>query len=151
MGNKTFSLKQFVIVTLITSIWIHVGEVARAFFVAFPRMAAFFEGKLQIVGADQMQISHAIIWGLWDTILTAVLVFILWLCLEVFGDKTKSILISGTTTALATIGIFWIAAVNSGLGEWSTAFVLFPLAWIELLIGAWIASKLFSKVAIPNA
>lgn len=145
MENKKFNLKQFVIITLITSIWIHIAETARAYFVAFPRMLSFFEGKMQIIGLDQLQVSHALIWGLWDTILSAVLVFIYWLCLVAFRNKTKSIIISGTTTALATIGIFWIATVNSGLGEWSSAFVIFPLAWIELVIGTWIASKLYSR------
>lgn len=145
MENKNFNLKQFVIITLIISIWIHIGETVRAMFVAFPLMESFFEGKLQLVGAEQMQISHALLWGLWDTIIAAVLVFIFWLCSVAFGNNKKSIVISGTTTAFATIGIFCIASVNSGLGEWSSAFVIFPLAWIELIIGAWIASKLYSR------
>lgn len=145
MENNKFNVKQFVIITLITSVWIHIGETARAMFVAFPLMESFFEGKLQLVGAAQMQVSHALVWGLWDTILTAILVFIYWLCSVAFGSQSKSVLISGTVTAFATIGIFWIASVNSGLGEWSSAFKIFPLAWIELIIGAWIAAKLYSK------
>ncbi|SDW07760.1 hypothetical protein SAMN05444411_10128 [Lutibacter oricola] len=145
MEVQKFNLKQFVIITLITSIWIHIAEVARAYFVAFPRMSAFFEGKLQIIGLDQAEMSHALIWGGWDFLLTGVLVFIFWLCSIAFGNNFKAVFISGTTTAFATIGIFWIATVNSGLGEWSTAFILFPIAWLELVIGAWIASKLYSK------
>lgn len=145
MENNKFNIKQFVIITLITSIWIHVGETARAMFVAFPLMESFFEGKVQLIGMEQMQLSHALVWGLWDTILAAVLVFILWLCSVVFGNNGKSVLISGTVTAFATIGLFWIANVNSGLGEWGAAFKIFPLAWLELVIGAWIALKLYSR------
>ena len=141
--NNTFNLKQFLIITLITSIWIHIAETARALLVAFPRMLEFFGDRIAI-GA--MEISNMLIWGLWDTILTAVLVFILWLCLQVFGNNLKSIIISGTVTCLATLGIFWIATVNTGLGEWTTAFIIFPIAWVELVIGAWIASKLYSKI-----
>ena len=133
MENKKFNLKQFVIITLITSIWIHIGEIARAVLVAFPRMEAFFGDRIEI-GA--MEISNALIWGVWDTLLTIVLVFIFWLCAVAFGNNLKAIIISGTTTALATIGVFWIANVNTGLGEWSTAAVIFPLAWIEMIIGA---------------
>ena len=143
--ENNFKFKQFIIITLITSIWIHIGEIARAFLVAFPRIAAFFEGKVQIVGLEQAQASHALIWGAWDMLLTAVLVFMFWLCAKAFGNNTKAILISGTVTCFATIGIFWIATVNTGLGEWSTAFILFPLAWAELVIGAWIASKLYAS------
>ncbi|MBE0392850.1 hypothetical protein [Flavobacterium sp. PL002] len=142
MENKVFNLKQFVIITLITSIWIHIAEVARAMFVAFPLMEKFFAGRIPI-GA--MEVSNALIWGIWDTLLSAVLVFIFWLCSVAFGNNLKSIIISGTTTAFATIGIFWIASVNTGLGVWSTAAILFPIAWAEMIIGAFIASKLYSK------
>ena len=142
MENKKFNLKQFVIITLITSIWINIGEIARAILVAFPRMEAFFGDRIAI---GPMEISNALIWGAWDTLLTAILVFIFWLCAVAFGNNTKAIIVSGTTTAFATIGIFWIANVNTGLGEWSAAAVIFPLAWIEMIIGAWIASKLYSR------
>ncbi|WP_310993961.1 hypothetical protein [Aequorivita marina] len=135
-------MKQFVIITLITSIWIHIAEIARAIFVAFPLMEEFFAGRIPI-GA--MELSNALIWGLWDTLLSAVLVFIFWLCSVAFGNNLKSIIISGTTTALATIGVFWIANVNTGLGAWSTAAIIFPIAWAEMIIGAWIASKLYAK------
>ena len=142
METTKFNLKQFVIITLITSIWINIGEVARAMLVAFPLMEDFFAGRIPI---GPMGVSNALIWGAWDTLLTTVLVFIFWLCSVAFGNNFKSIFIAGTTTALATIGIFWIASVNTGLGEWSTAAILFPLAWIEMILGAWIASKLHSR------
>jgi hypothetical protein len=145
MKNISFNLKQFIIIVLLTSIWINIAEVARAYFVAFPLMLDFFEGKLQIIGLEQVQLSHALIWGLWDTLLTAILVFIYWLTSNTFGNNFKSVFIAGTTTVFATIGIFWIANVNSGLGEWSAAFTIFPFAWIEMIIGAWIAMKLYTR------
>lgn len=142
MENKNFNLKQFVIITLITSIWINIGEILRAVLVAFPKMMAFFGDKIVI---GQMELSNMLIWGLWDTILTLILVFITWLVINTFGNKIKSAIISGTVTSLATIGIFWIANVNTGLGDWSTAAVIFPLAWLEMIIGALIASKLYAR------
>lgn len=142
MDNKKFNLKQFVIITLITSIWIHIAEIARAILVAFPRMEAFFGDRIAI---GPMEISNALIWGGWDMLLTAVLVFVFWLCAQAFGNNTKSIIISGTVTCLATLGVFWIATVNTGLGEWSTAFLLVSIAWVEMIIGAWIASKLYLR------
>lgn len=78
-------------------------------------------------------------------LLTAILAFIFWLCAQVFGNNLKAIVISGTTTSFATIGIFWGATVNTGLGDWTTAFMLLPLVWAELVIGALIASKLFLR------
>ena len=90
MVTKDFNLKQFVIITLLTSIWIHIGEIFRAMVIVFPMMKDFFADRIPI-GA--MEVSNALIWGLWDTILTAVLVFIFWLTANTFGNNIKSILI----------------------------------------------------------
>ena len=141
MENKKFILKQFVVITLLTSIWINIAEIFRAVVIAFPRIKAFFGDRIVI---GEMELSNALIWGLWDTLLTIALVFIYWLTANTFGRNFKSILISATMTSVATLGIFWIATVNTGLGEWSTAFIVFPVAWIEMIIGAWIASKLYT-------
>ena len=142
MKTNTFKLKQFIIITLITSIWINIAEIFRAVVIAFPRIKAFFGSKI-VVG--EMSLGNALIWGLWDTILSIVLVFIFWLTAKTFGNNFKSIFISATITCAATLGIFWIATVNTGLGEWSTAFIVLPVAWIEMIIGAWIASKLYAR------
>jgi len=141
MENNTFKLKQFIFITLITSVWIHIAEIFRAVVIVFPRMKAFFENKVAI---GDMELSNALIWGFWDTLLAACLVFIFWLTAKAFKNNFKSILISATVTCTATLGIFWVATVNTGLGEWSTAFIVFPIAWIEMIIGAWIASKLYA-------
>lgn len=142
MENKQFNFKQFVIITLITSIWINIAEVVRAVFVAFPLMEDFFAGRIPI---GPMGLDNALIWFGWDILLTIVLVFIFWLCSVVFGNNFKSIFIAGTITAFATLGVFWIGSVNTGLGEWSTAAILISIAWLEMLIGAWIASRLYLR------
>lgn len=93
--EEQFKIKQFVIITFITSIWIHIGEVGRAILVAFPRMKAFFGDKI-IIG--EMELSNALIWIGWDMLLTTVLVFIFWLCAQAFGNNLKAIIVSATTT-----------------------------------------------------
>ena len=140
--NKKFILKDFIVVTLLTSIWILIGEVLRAMLVAFPLMKDFFGDRIAI---GPMAVSNALVWGLWSIIITAVLVFVFWLCINAFGSNFKSVLISSTVTCLATIGVFWIANVNTGLGEWSTAFILFPIAWVEMVVGAHIAQQLYKR------
>ena len=50
-----------------------------------------------------------------------------------------------TVTTLATIGVFWVASVNSGLGTWDMAFILIPISWVEMLIAAKIAERLFAR------
>ena len=135
-----FNLKQFIIITLITSVWVNISEVLRAILLVFPRMVSFFEGKMVI---GQMALKNIVIWTLWDTLLTIILIFIFWLCAKAFGNNTKAVFISATVTTWATIGVFWIATVNTGLGEWSTGVMAIFFAWIGLLIGAFIASKLY--------
>ena len=139
---NTFKLKQFIIVMLLTSIWIHVAEVVRAILIAFPMMEAFYAGKLAV---GPMAVSNALIWGIWDTILASTLVFIYWLCAQSFGHNVKSVIISATVTCMATLGVFWIGSVNSGLGTWEMAYTLVPIAWFEMIIGAFIASKLLVR------
>ena len=140
--NNPFKFKQFIVVMLLTSIWIHVAEVARAILVAFPMMEAFYAGKLAV---GPMAVSNALIWGIWDTILASTIVFIYWLCAQSFGNNVKSIIISATVTCMATLGVFWIGSVNSGLGTWEMAYTLVPIAWLEMLIGAFLASKLYAR------
>jgi len=140
--NSHFNVKQFIVVMLLTSIWIHIAEIARAMLVAFPMMEAFYAGKIAI---GPMGVSNAIIWGIWDTVLAATLVFIYWLCMPAFGKGRQSIVIAATVTCMATLGVFWIGSVNSGLGTWEMAFTLVPIAWVEMLVGAFIAAKLYDK------
>lgn len=92
-----------------------------------------------------MAVSNALIWGIWDAILASTLVFIYWLCAQIFGQNVKSIVISATVTCMATLGVFWIGSVNSGLGTWEMAVTLVPIAWFEMLIGAFLASRLYAR------
>lgn len=59
--NKQFQLKQFVIITLITSIWIHISETVRALLVTFPRMTVFFGNRIDLIGPKEMGLSNALI------------------------------------------------------------------------------------------
>ncbi|WP_350431215.1 hypothetical protein ABIS04_12050 [Shewanella sp. H8] len=142
--NSTFNIKQFIVVMLLTSIWINIAEVARAILVAFPMMEAFYAGKLAV---GPMALSNALIWGVWDTMLASTLVFVYWLCAQSFGHNAKSIVISATVTCIATLGVFWVGSVNSGLGTWQMAYTLVPIAWVEMIIGAFLASKLYARYA----
>ena len=72
MINTDFNLKQFVVITLIVSIWVNISEVFRYFVFVMPSMRTYFAGR---VGIAEMDLSIFAIWGLWDTVLTAVLVY----------------------------------------------------------------------------
>ena len=141
MINHNFVFKQFVIITLIVSIWINISEVFRYFVLVMPRVKSYFQNRSGIADMDLRIFS---IWGFWDTLLTAVLVLIFWLYAKSFGNNWKSILISGLVVWSAVFVIFWVAMANMGLSSWEILFITLPLSLLEMIIGAWIASKLYA-------
>lgn len=141
MINQNFVFKQFVIITLIVSIWINISEVFRYFVFVIPRVKSFFGNQS---GIAEMDLGIFSIWGFWDTLLTAVLVFIFWLYAKSFGNNNKSILVSGILVWLSVFVIFWVATANMGLSSWKILLITLPLSLLEMIIGAWIASKLYA-------
>lgn len=91
--NKIFNWKHFVLVTLIISIWVNASEIFRYFIFVIPRVKTY-RNKLESV-ADMSWLIFGI-WGVWDTILTAMIVLFFWLYTRVFGNNRKSVFISGT-------------------------------------------------------
>ncbi len=142
MIAKKFSFKHFTIITLLTSIWIHISEVFRYFVFVMPRVKSFFDNQQ---GIAEMDFGIFAIWGFWDTILTSVLVFVIWFYSGVFGNSNRSTLISGTIVWVAVFVIFWVATANMGLSDWEILWITLPLSWLEMIVGAWIASKLYKK------
>lgn len=140
--NASLPLRQFVIITLITSIWIHISEVFRYFVFVMPKTRDFFNNKS---GIAEMDWGIFAIWGLWDTLLTSILVYIFWLYAQKYGNNTRSIFTTGVIVWASIFVIFWVATANMGLSDWKILAITLPLSLIEMIIGAFIISKLFHK------
>ena len=143
MRATKFNIKNFIVITLYTSIWINISEVFRYFIFVRPRVKLFFRDTLSVANMDWGIFA---IWGLWDTLLTGVLVFFFWLYSRIFGNSNQSVLIIGTLVWAAIFFIFWVATANMGLSDWNILWITLPLSWVEMYIGAWIASKLYKKI-----
>jgi len=141
MINQNFNWKQFIIITLIVSIWINISEVFRYFVFVMPRMKSHF---YNVSGIAEMDVQIFSIWGIWDTLLSAVLVFIFWLFAKSFGNNLNSIIRSGVLVWTSIFVIFWVATANMGLSKWSILLITLPLSLFEMIVGAWIASKLYT-------
>jgi len=139
---KKLNLKHFIIITLLTSIWIHISETFRYFVFVMPEVKSFFDNNPNIADMD---LTIFAIWGFWDTLLTSILVFIFWLYSRVFGNSNHSVLISGTIVWGAVFVIFWIATANMGLAEWNSLWITLSLSWLEMIVGAWIASMFYKR------
>lgn len=142
MINQKFNVKQFAIITLMVSIWINISEVFRYFLLVMPRVKAFFPNTSGVAEMDLVIFS---IWGIWDTLLTAVLVFVFWIYAKSFGNNRISIFGSGIFVWLAVFVIFWVATANMGLSSWSILLITLPLSLFEMIVGAWLSSKLYSS------
>ncbi len=142
MMAKKFKGRHFIVITLLTSIWINISEVFRYFVFVRPRMRSFFDNNPHVADMDWGIFT---IWGLWDTLLSGVLVFIVWLYSSVFGHSNRTALITGTIVWLAVFLIFWVATANMGLCDWNMLWITLPLSWLEMVIGAWLATTLYKK------
>ena len=141
MINQEFKFKQFVIITLIVSVWINISEVFRYFVFVRPKVRAYFDDQS---GIAEMNWGIFSIWGVWDTLLTAALIFVFWLYAKSFGNNGKSILVSGSFVWASIFVIFWVATANMGLSNWDMLLITLPLSLIEMIVGAWLASKLYA-------
>jgi len=141
MLTNSFNLRSYLLVTFLTSIWINASEVFRYFVLVMPRMKDYWQESEHAI-AD-MNTGIFVIWGLWDTLLTATLVFLVWLYIQVFGHSNRSVTRSSTIVWAAVFVIFWVATANMGLSNWDVLLIMLPLSWLEMLIGGWIAARLF--------
>ena len=139
---KSIFPDKFLKLVLLTSIWVNISEVFRYFVIVMPAMRKDLSVVPNVAPMDWWVFS---IWGIWDTILTAGIVFITWLCFKVYGKSTKTIIIAGTTSWAIFFLLFWIGMVNMNLSKVDLLAYTLPLSWIETTVAAWITIKLLEK------
>jgi hypothetical protein len=137
-----FIFKDFIIITLLVSIWVNTSEVFRYFIIVRPDM---HENLATIPQVADMNITIFLIWGVWDTLLTGLIVFLFWLCSQVFGNNLKSIVISSAVSWCFFFLLFWVGLANMNLSSWSFIIIVLPLALLETSVASFIASKLYSR------
>ena len=137
-----FEWKQFLVITLITSLWVNASEIFRYFVLVIPRVKEYWDDR---VGIAEMDAGIFAIWGLWDSLLTAMMVLLCWLYLCRFGYSIRSSIVSGTLSWLFIFVLFWVAAANMGYTDWSILWITIPLSWLEMIIGSIIASRLYAS------
>ncbi|REL27069.1 hypothetical protein DXX93_11170 [Thalassotalea euphylliae] len=140
--NQKFVTKDFIVITIIVSLWVNASEVFRYFIFVRPEMHEYLS---VVPNVADMNWGIFAIWGLWDTLLTALYVFLFWLCSQAFGNNTKSVIISGIMSWCFFFVLFWVGMANMNLSSWSYLVIVLPLALIETLVASYIASKLYLR------
>ncbi len=144
---KELSLRHFVKTVMITSIWIHISEVLRYFLFVIPKTKAYFPERMDVA---EMNIWIFAIWGLWDMLLTIMVVISCWACLQLFGHNRKSIGIASLFSWTFFFVLFWVGAANMGFTSWNTLCVTLPLSAIEMWIACYITLKLFRRETLKE-
>jgi hypothetical protein len=138
----SFDRRAFIIHMLLVSIWINLSEVFRYFVIVRPDARSFLAA---LPDALPMNLPVFVIWGIWDTILTAFVVFLFWLVAQVFGNNYRSVLLAGTIGWAGCFLLVWVGFCNMGLASPLLAFKALPLAWFELVVACAIASWLYQR------
>jgi hypothetical protein len=129
--------RTFWISFLIATAWINLSEVFRYLAIVMPAMRQDLSG---VPNVAPMNLAVFSIWGLWDTILTCMLILIVWLCKDRFSNKNKMILVAGTIMWTSFFLLFWLGMVNMNLAKPALAMKALPLAWLEMVFGAWLVN-----------
>ena len=137
-----FSSKKFILITLIVSIWINLSEVFRYFVIVMPKTREYLA---MVPGVAPMDWAVFALWGIWDTILSALVVFVYWLVAQRFGNNLRSVVLAGTTSWMFFFLLFWIGMVNMALSSVSLAAIALPLAWLEMMVASYLASRLYAR------
>ncbi|PCH59695.1 MAG: hypothetical protein COC05_06325 [Gammaproteobacteria bacterium] len=136
-------MKDFIIVVLITSIWVNLSEVLRYFLVVRPKTITYLS---MVPDISSINYKIAVIWGFLDMLLTCLYVFLFWLCAQTLGNNTKSVIISAVVAWCFFFVLFWVGMANMNLPGWAFLIVVLPLTLIETLVASFVASKIYSTL-----
>tara|TARA_R110000787_G_scaffold15088_28_gene46539 strand:+ start:949 stop:1383 length:435 start_codon:yes stop_codon:yes gene_type:complete len=142
--SPSFNIKQFAIVVLLVSIWVNASEVFRYFLIVMPETRQFLS---MVPDIAPMNWSVFLIWGVWDTVLTASIVFMFWLVAQVFGNNGRSVVVAGLASWIFFFVLFWVGLYNMSLSSLSLAAVALPLALLETIVASFIASRLYARAS----
>lgn len=129
MGTQ--ARRSFFLVLLVAFLWLNASEVFRYFAFVMPMTR---DAMSVVRDVAPMNVAVFMIWGLWDTLLFAVVSVIAWLFHERFGGGILNAIAAGTLLWLTIFCIFWLAAWNMNLTVTRVPLVALPLAWIEMVV-----------------
>lgn len=146
--KPAFCFKQFCLAVLIVSIWVNASEVFRYFVIVMPETRSFLA---MVPNIAPMNWPVFLAWGVWDSILTACIVFMFWLTAQVFGNNWRSVITAGVISWAFFFVLFWGGMVNMSLAEPKLALIALPLALLETLVACAITAWLYGRWDKKNA
>jgi hypothetical protein len=142
INKNQLTPKIFITISLLTSIWQQVSQFMRYWFVVKKEMQTNISCMPDVA---IINVPIFIIWGLWVTLITMLIVFLHYLFTEKFGKSTFSIFATGTIAWSFFYVLFWVGMAQMNLARWQFVPYILVLAWIETIITVFIGDKLFKK------
>ncbi|MEK7485503.1 MAG: hypothetical protein AABZ60_14350 [Planctomycetota bacterium] len=142
MNKNRLSLKNFVAVSLIVSVWVHLAEASRFFLIVTPIMEKEIP---QLPLVTEISLSTWISWAIWDTLLSSMYVWMTWLTIQVYGKSLKYGIFAGVISWVFFFLLFWIAMLNMNLASLKVVLIALPLALVETIIASCFAVFIFSR------
>ena len=142
MNKNRLSLKNFVAVSLIVSVWVHLAEASRFFLIVTPIMEKEIP---QLPLVTEVSLGTWISWAIWDTLLSSMYVWMTWLTIQVYGKSLKYGIFAGVISWVFFFLLFWIAMLNMNLASLKVVLIALPLALVETIIASCFAVFIFSR------
>lgn len=137
------SLKNFVVVCAVVSLWVNASEIFRYFVIVIPDLRRTL---FMVPNVAPMDVGVFSIWGVWDTLLVVLTVFAYWLCAGRFGETLRTAVAAGTFSWLLFFVLFWLAMMNMSLARPQLLLWTLPLSWLELVVASVLARLVFSRL-----
>lgn len=140
--QTAFNLRQFLLISLLVSVWVHASEAFRFFGIVAPQVRVFLSAVPDLI---PLSFPLLLVWGAWDMVLTLCTVWMCWLVIRCFGDNVRSVLIAATVSWAFFFVLFWVAMVLMALSPLSLALPTLAMAWLEMLIASCLAAVLYRR------
>jgi hypothetical protein len=143
--DSIFPVRKLITISLLASIWQQFSQFLRYLFIVKKEVQTTLSTVPNVAIID---VPIFIIWGLWVTVITLLIVFVHYLYTEKFGRSIYSTLVSGTISWMFFYLLFWVGLAQMNLARWQFVPYVLILAWIETIITVFIADKLFKKYSL---
>lgn len=136
--------RRFLVAALAASVWVNASEVFRYFVVVMPAVRRHLAAVPDVA---PMSGSVFAVWAVWDAILTVFVAACAWLLADRVGGRIRGAVAAGTFAWVGFFVLFWLAMWNMGLSSPTLPLVALPLAWLEMIVAAWIALQFHPRMS----
>jgi hypothetical protein len=139
---RGFPTRAFVLTCLIVSVWVNASETLRYLAVVMPMTR---QALPTLPDVAPWNLAVFLMFGLWDSLLIALTVFLYWLYAAQFGATLRSVVVAGSLGWAFFFVLFWVGNLLMGVTRWNVVAAALPWAWLETIVSCAIARSCFRR------